>query len=343
MTGIAASAASARPADSLDGSEAPTHVGACLGVSVVICAYTMQRWDDTKAAVASVLAQQPPPAQVLVVIDHNPQLAAVARQELAGVTVLENAGAQGLSDARNTGLKAAAQPITAFLDDDAEARPGWLAALIEPFSQPDVVATGGFIEPRWDAARPGWLPPEFDWVVGCSYAGLPSATSVIRNPIGANMSFRTAPTLEAGGFNADIGRVRGLPRGCEETELAIRVTAGSGTKVLYVPAAAVDHHVRDERARVRYFLRRCWHEGQSKAAVVRLVGAEAGLERERRQAALVIPAALWRDLRSLCRGHTAGALRMAASLGGLGAAAAGYLVGRAAGIRQRRPSRQIAQ
>jgi glycosyltransferase involved in cell wall biosynthesis len=110
-----------------------------LGVSVVICAHTELRWEQTRAAVESVLRQRPRPAQVLLVVDHNADLAARARRELARVSVLESDGTPGLSGARNTGLRAATQPITAFLDDDAEARPGWLPSLIEPYSDFKVI------------------------------------------------------------------------------------------------------------------------------------------------------------------------------------------------------------
>src|SRR5215475_8118098 len=199
----------------------------------------------------------------------------------------------------NTGLRAASEPVTVFLDDDATARPGWLASLIEPYRSDQVVATGGMVHPQWPAARPAWLPPTFDWVVGCSYRGLPDVPAPVRNPIGANMSFRTALALDAYGFDSTIGRVGVRPRGCEETEMAIRITAARpGSVVFYVPAAAVDHCVPAERLTVRYFLRRCWHEGRSKAYVVRLAGAAAGLSAERRQAASVIPATLLRDLRA---------------------------------------------
>jgi Glycosyl transferase family 2 len=299
-----------------------------LAVTVIVCAYTLDRWAATKSAVASVLAQRPAPAQVLLVIDHNLELAALARAELPEVTVLESDGDPGLSGARNTGLKAATQPITAFLDDDAEARSGWLAALVEPYQDAGVAATGGGVWPRWSGSRPDWLPPEFDWVVGCSYVGLPTVSAQVRNPIGANMSFRTELALAAGGFNGTIGRVGTLPRGCEETALAIQVTARAHARVIYVPAAGVDHHVGPERTTAGYFVRRCWHEGQSKAAVVGLVGATSGLSRERRQAAVVIPAAIGRELSSLLRGHMAGGKRIGASVAGLAASTSGYVVGR---------------
>jgi len=302
-------------------------------VTVVICAYTMRRWDALRAAVNSVLSQSPQPAQVLVVIDHNAELAARARLELRGADVLDSDGPAGLSGARNTGLAAAAQPITVFLDDDAEARPGWLAPLIEPYRSLDVVATGGYVEARWPNLRPRWLPREFDWVVGCSYLGLPDSASIVRNPIGANMSVRTQMALDAGGFNTAVGRVGNPPAGCEETELAIRLTAGlPGAIVYYMPDSVVDHHITPERVRFSYFMRRCWHEGLSKATVVRLAGASAGLRNERRQVAVIIPAQVVRQLGEFLRGDVGALLRVGATVSGLAATAAGFLTGR---VRQR--------
>ncbi len=308
-------------------------------VTVVVCAYTERRWEQTRAAVASVLAQEPPPRQVVLVVDHNARLAERCRREISHVKVVESVGPCGLSGARNSGLRAASGPVTVFLDDDATARPGWLAALIEPYRSDQVVATGGMVHPQWPAARPAWLPPTFDWVVGCSYQGLPEVPAAVRNPIGANMSFRTELALDAGGFDSTIGRVGVRPRGCEETEMAIRITAARpGSVVFYVPAAAVDHSVSAERLTVRYFLRRCWHEGRSKAYVVRLAGAAAGLSAERRQAASVIPATLLRDLRAGITGDGLAFARVAAAAAGLAATAAGYLAGRA--LTHRRASGQ---
>ena len=310
-----------------------------LEVSVIICAYTERRWEQTQAAVQSVLGQDPGPAQVLLVIDHNPGLAERARRELpAAVTVLESAGPPGLSGARNTGLAAAAQPVTVFLDDDAEARAGWLASLVSPFCDPGVVATGGSVHPRWPARRPRWLPPAFDWVVGCTYLGLPETVGPVRNPIGASMSVRTHAALDAGGFTAGMGRIGTKPQGCEETELAIRLTASlPGSTILHIPDSAVDHHVAPERLTLRYFLSRCWHEGLSKAAVVRLTSSAAGLERERRQVAVVIPLSLLRELRAFATGDPAAPARMTMIAAGLAATTAGYLLGLVRSARHRSP------
>jgi hypothetical protein len=58
-------------------------------------------------------------------------------------------------------------------------------------------------------------------------------------------------------------------------------------------------------------------KGLSRAAVVRLAGSSAGLERERRHVATVIPAELCRDLRCIAAGDPDALMRMSAALGGL--------------------------
>ena len=70
-------------------------------ISVVICAYTEDRWDDIVAAVDSVRHQSLRPHEIILVIDHCPELFAQARNGLTGVILMENGGLKGLSDARN--------------------------------------------------------------------------------------------------------------------------------------------------------------------------------------------------------------------------------------------------
>jgi GT2 family glycosyltransferase len=298
-------------------------------VTVAICTWTPLRWDWVRIAIDSVASQQPPPREILLVVDHNPELAARAREELHGVRVLESEGERGISGARNTCLRASLSAVTVFLDDDAVARPGWLAGLVAPYQDPDVISTGGSIYPLWPGRAPRWMAPEFYWVVGCTYRGLPETTSPIRNPIGASMSMLTAPAIEIGGFDSSVGRIGFLPAGCEETELAIRLTQlRPQSKVIYVPDSAVDHHVSTQRVKVRYLLNRCWKEGISKAITVRLVGAQSGLQLERRHAAVTIPAALFREVRGALRGDVGAAARAATTVAGLAAAVAGYSIGR---------------
>jgi GT2 family glycosyltransferase len=289
--------------------------------SVIVCAYTEERWDDVEAGMMALSRQTRPAEQVVLVIDHNRALLERAVSSFAEVEVIANAGAKGLSGARNTGVAHAEGNVIAFLDDDAEPAEDWLERLTAPYEDPTVIGTGGAALPRWPGERPDWFPPEFDWVVGCSYVGLPGDGVVIRNPIGANMSFRRDAFEAAGGFTDGIGRVGKVPLGCEETEFSIRATrALPGTTVRHVPAAVVRHRVSDDRVEWRYFVRRCYAEGMSKRMVSRLVGVDAALASERSYVTRTLPAGARRDL------VTPGARRrVAAAVAGLAAAGAGYV------------------
>ena len=66
-------------------------------VSVVICAYTEDRWDQICAAVESVRAQSLPSAEIILVIDHNATLLERAKASMPGVTVMANEQAKGLA------------------------------------------------------------------------------------------------------------------------------------------------------------------------------------------------------------------------------------------------------
>ena len=130
-------------------------------------------------------------------------------------------------------------------------------------------ASAARIVPAWQTARPRWWPEEFDWVVGCTYRGMPEDRATVRNLIGCNMSFRREVFERVGAFTEGIGRVGHAPR-----RAARRPSCASGwhsggrrRTIVYEPAALVHHHVPADRASWSYFRRRCFAEGQSKARV----------------------------------------------------------------------------
>ncbi|HPX36634.1 MAG TPA: glycosyltransferase family 2 protein [Mycobacterium sp.] len=295
--------------------------------AVVICAYTDQRWDVTLAAVASVLNQQPPPQELILVVDHNPELGARFIESLPGVRVVPNHNTRGVSGARNAGVELTTADVVVFLDDDAAARPGWLAGLTRHYSDPNVLGVGGRIDPDWSTQRPRWWPKEFDWVVGCSYTG--QVAGVVRNLIGANASFRRE-LFDDGGFQTDIGRSASveLPLGCEETEFCIRAGKARPDGVfLYDDQAAVAHHVPVARQTFSYFRSRCWSEGLSKAQMTQIVGTQTGLSAERSYSTVTLPKGVLRNLGLALRGDVAGLSTAAVIIIGLAYTTAGYVVG----------------
>jgi hypothetical protein len=307
---------------------------ACLPtVSVVIAAFTMDRWAFLEAAVASVRAQTVPVLETVVVIDHHPGLLARARREFADVTVIPNAGGRGASGSRNTGVAASSGEVVAFLDDDAVASATWLEPLLRHFTRPDVVGVGGRLDPLWAGRRPRWFPPEFGWVVGASYRGMPEKAEPVRNVWSGNMTVRRQVFDAIGGFRADFGKVGGRSRP-EDTDFCLRAAADRGTWI-YEPAGLARHRVPAQRATLSFFLRRCFQEGHGKAALAALNGIRESTSAERLYARYLLPAAIARGLRDAMRGDASGGLRSAAIGAGFFSAAAGFLAGRAAGIAHR--------
>lgn len=298
-------------------------------VSVIICTYTQNRWHELVAAVESVKRQTFLPKEIIVVVDHNPDLLQQVQECISCVIVVDNTMQRGLSGARNCGVAMTTGKIIAFLDDDAVATPNWLMLLSRMFTHPDVIGVGGAIDPLWLSSKPSWFPEEFFWIVGCTYRGLPQTVAAVRNPIGANMSIRREVFDFIGGFRSEIGRVGTHPVGCEETELCIRARQrwpqGS---FLYQPDAHVFHCVPSNRATWKYFRSRCYAEGHSKAIVAQFVGAKDGLSSERAYTLQTLPLGMLRGVRDgFLRHNPAGFLRAGAIMIGLLITAVGYFVG----------------
>jgi glycosyltransferase involved in cell wall biosynthesis/GT2 family glycosyltransferase len=308
---------------------------------VLICAYTLDRLDVLSQAIESVRAQSVPAHEIVLSVDHSPELLAEARRRWPGVRLVENGEEQGLSGARNSGVAECGGEVVAFLDDDAVAAPDWLERLGEAYRDPNVLGAGGTVRPAWVEGKPGWFPPEFDWVVGCTHSGMPRQREAVRNLVGANMSLRRQALVELGGFRHELGRVGTIPAGCEETDLCIRVgQRWPEGKILYDPAAAVDHFVPASRGTREYFTSRCRGEGRSKAVLAGLVGSDSGLEAERSYVRRTLPLGVLRGVGDAFRGDAGGLSRAAMIVTGLFTTTAGYL---AAGRERRRLERRRAQ
>jgi GT2 family glycosyltransferase len=301
-------------------------------VSVIVCAYTLQRWDVLCEAITSIKAQTRPALETILIIDHNPEMLSRAQERFPEIRVTHNTGRHGSSEARNTALGLANGDVFAFLDDDAIAEETWLEKLISPYHDQSVIGTTGLPIPRWDGGEaPEWLPIEFYWTIGCGYRGLPTSLAPVRNPIGATMSFRKSVFDRVGGFSVGLGPSMATPSphgGGEDTELGIRARREfPGGALLYVPDARVRHQVPVERTSFSYFRHRCWLEGKTKALLSDRVGRAEGLSSERTYALKTLPSGVLRGLLDSLRGDFAGLKRAAAIIGGLGFALAGYLWG----------------
>jgi glucosyl-dolichyl phosphate glucuronosyltransferase len=289
--------------------------------SVVICAYTLERWDLLRGAVDSARDQRLRPREIIVCVDHNAELAERARQAWASqaeVRVIQNRFPGRLGSARNSALEIASGEVIAFLDDDAQADPGWLQLLDGVYgSSTTIWAVGGSPRPRYEVPRPPWFPFEFDWVFGCAYRGLPDERGPVGRLIGASMSVRRAAALKVGGFHSDAH---------DDMDLSHRLVAEFGRgSVMYDPEIQVSHFVSRQRLSWSYFWRRCFHVNRGKVLAFKDM-AHAG--NQNADFAFVRQALLRALPRYLVTPSSGGWARAAALLAGIALAGFGNIVGR---------------
>ena len=241
-----------------------------MKISVTISTYSRDRLDDVKKCINSLKKQKLPPDEILLVLDNDEQLIEYYKKELPDIKII-NSGGKGLSRARNFGVDSAIGDVIAFIDDDATADENWVLLISREFEE-DIVGVGGQIIPVWGTDRPYWFPEEIDWVVGCTYKGMPETRSRVRNPIGCNMAFKRNDIIKAGYFKEDIGRIGKILLGSEETELSIRIKSQfPDLDIIYNPNIIVYHKVSSSRANLEYVIRRSFFEGVSKSVLSSLI------------------------------------------------------------------------
>ena len=110
-------------------------------VSVIVCSHNGA---ETIARTLASLQRQSLPGEryeVIVVDDGSTD----GTEEVAksfGAQVVRFDQSIGLAAARNAGVRASRAEIVAFTDDDCEADPDWLPALLEAFSESDAGGVG---------------------------------------------------------------------------------------------------------------------------------------------------------------------------------------------------------
>jgi glucosyl-dolichyl phosphate glucuronosyltransferase len=293
-------------------------------VSVIIPTYTKVRWGWLEEAVASVKAQTVPALEIIVVVDHNPELLDEIKQGFPGVIAVPNIGGRGVSGARNSGVKASRGEVVAFLDDDSIARPDWLQTLLRHILQPNVVGVGCYSDGLWETPCPSWFPGEFGWTIGVSYSGLPGEPTVVRNVwTSAMLVWRSAFEL-VDGFREDFGKIgnKSLP---EDTDLCLRIASAKENGVwMWDPEKVMWHRVPAGRATFRYLMSRCFLQGWGKAAMARMDGFGESTWVERTYAMRILPAGVGRGLVDALRGDISGLGRSGAIVAAFTVTVAGY-------------------
>jgi glucosyl-dolichyl phosphate glucuronosyltransferase len=233
-----------------------------MNITVILCTYN--RCESLAKALESVVASRLPDAiewEVLVVDNNSKDHTRAVTGEVClrhpGRIRYFFEGQQGLSNARNTGIREARGEIVAFTDDDVTVDSSWLLNLTASLHDGIWAGAGGRVRPPQRFTQPEWLTldggiMDSSGVLALFDAGT-DAGELQRPPFGANMAFRKSMFQKYGGFRPELGRCGDNLIGNEDTEFGVRLLAG-GERLRYEPSAVVYHPVSEERLNKKYFL-----------------------------------------------------------------------------------------
>lgn len=242
-----------------------------LSLSVVVC--THNRPSDLARCLEAACALDSAPELIVVDSASHPSCEELVARYAERLPCLRYVREEqpGLSRARNRGAAVAGGDIVAFLDDDTAPHVDWARWIVAPFeADPAIGCVGGTCRAVFAGRRPGWLSDRLLQFAGITRFGSEprAVTSSVEWPFGANMAFRAEALSQVGLFAETLGRFEQTLLSGEESAL-IESVRSAGWGIWLEPRAVVDHTVHEERCRSRYYWRRLWWAGVSRARATR--------------------------------------------------------------------------
>lgn len=189
---------------------------------------------------------------------------------------------QGLSYARNCGIRNAKGDLLVYVDDDALVNKEYLATYADFFARrPEAVAAGGPILPQYDGCEePDWMSHYTrQLVTGKLWIGekereFPGDAF----PGGGNAAYRKSVFDAVGLFNVELGRKGNSLIGAEEKDLFDKMTS-RGMKFYYLPTAILYHLIPPKKLTQDYFDRLTYGIGVSERYRTLQIGTKKYLSR----------------------------------------------------------------
>jgi glycosyltransferase involved in cell wall biosynthesis len=253
-----------------------------MDASIIVC--TFNRAESLRDTLVAIRAQGSEAASEweVIVVDNNSkdntrQVVEDAQRDWQQLRY-EFEPEQGLSHARNHGIRCATGETILFTDDDVLPEPNWLETTLAGMNKYQADACGGYIAPIWEVPPPDWLTERFygflavrtdredDYVI----------VSPSQAPFGANMAFRRSAFDKVGLFDTSRGRKGKSLASGEDGEMFERIL-NAGLKAVFLGGSRVRHKVEAFRL-TKSYLRR-WRTQSS-----RNIAISRGLPGERRVA-----------------------------------------------------------
>jgi glycosyltransferase involved in cell wall biosynthesis len=240
-----------------------------LSITVVLCTYN--RSGTLQNALTSIAALELPESvqwEILVVDNNSKDRTREVVEDFCrrypGRFRYLFEPQQGLSCARNAGIREARGEIIAFTDDDVTVEPTWLQNLTAPLHCGQCAGVGGQVIPMWASACPSWLSLKSWYALGplVMFSLGEDASELTQAPFGANMAFRRSMFAKYGGFRTDLGNRPGSEIRNDDSEFGARLLA-NGECLQYEPSAIIYHPVPEERLDRKYFLKWWFDKGRA--------------------------------------------------------------------------------
>lgn len=226
---------------------------------------TFNRLESLKRTVQSVLAQDFPQFELIVVNDGGSDGTDSYLTGLAskGMIKYHSHPNSGLAATRRAGLQYAAGEYVAFTDDDCVLPADWLKKYHEIFQNSNVGVIGGATR-TGDPSNP--CADANDFINNYFKARINTDPRNTPYLTGNNIAFRRLALMKVGGPDPEFRM------GAEDRDLVFRLER-SGEKIIFVPDIVIDHY---NNATLRGFVRHQYVQGRGSHAYYASTKGRAG-------------------------------------------------------------------
>lgn len=215
---------------------------------------TRRRASYLEVALASIVPQAEAGGAEIVVVSDGPDLPTEAVTFRHRVRRIELTAGSGANAARNAGVASTTGELVVFVDDDIEALPGWLDALLTASAaNPQADVLGGPIEARLEGGGPRACGRENPPITTLDLGPEDREAERVWS---ANMAVRRAALERIGPFDPRFA-VRG-----DEEDWLWRFSADGG-RIRYVARARVLHRRNRDDSRLLPLTRAAYHQGRA--------------------------------------------------------------------------------
>lgn len=241
-----------------------------MKLSIIICTYNRAKY--IRPLLDSIVANDLPKQEYeIILVDNN---CTDNTREICSTFAYDHSDVmfrytiepeQGLSAARNKGIKEATGDILVYIDDDAIVDTWYLRTITEYMDKNyDCMACGGPIIPLYETEEPKWMS---HWTKELLTAYMYFGDKVRvypgeRYPGGGNAAYRAQVFEEVGLFNTDLGRKGDSLMGAEEKDIFDKMRA-KAWRPIYLPQMILHHIIPQKKLEQDYFDRLTLQMGKS--------------------------------------------------------------------------------